>query len=761
MNALLASGLLLLSLANTDPIASGALGGAIPMRRAVAVRAAETIHVDGRPNETVWGRAPITSDFREREPGLGDKPPVKTTVQVAYDENALYFFVVAETEGPDDIVVRTLRRDSYSIFSDDSIAIKIDPHHDRRTGLTFAANADGAQFEAMTLEDGRVGIRAWDAVWEVESQRTPTGFSLEFRIPFAVLGIKGGDAVEMGLDITRDHSRRNATYDWRLIVPPRHPVSASSFGILEGLTNIEAKRALEIVPYFAARTDFSHSFSIDPRRSQNLALGGDLRLQVGRGSYVEGTVLTDFAQVEADEVQVARDRFPLFFPERRPFFLNGLDVFNFGQPKTAQLFFSRRIGLDAGRPVAIGGGAKAYGRVGPIAYGFLNVQTLRSLPAGNDPDGIRVSPHNVTVARLRAQAGPHLTVGVIGLGRHVLQASDEDAFSGGLDVELRSVDGKWRNYAFVASSWYRTPKTETSHASPTKIEDLGHGAGEELGASASNAFEYQGLYVRPKLSWLWSDSDFQAPLGFYRRPGTAEQRAEIDFVPRPKILGLREIAFGPRVVVTTDPGYNDLLTTSYGANLSIRFRNGWGAKYENRYRIDDIQNPFELYRYSIDASRYSGARNQIEVSSPRRLWISASAHYQVQDLFGGRTHQGRAGLQLKLTKHFSLSGTYTQRFGHLRDPDDHFNFGFANGKLDVAFTRALLWDTMIRYNVAPGTESLGLQSRLRWRYRPGSDIFLVYRTEQALAPALDGETPKAFHELTLKATFYLRSLLPG
>ena len=155
---------------------------------------------------------------------------------------------------------------------------------------------------------------------------------------------------------------RAADIDWSLIPPQLGGLSSSAHGDLTGLNDLTTSKALEVIPFVTARSDFSRKFTVDPRRQANLSGGGDMRLQISPGGYLEATLLTDFAQVEADEVQVARDRFPLFFPERRPFFLNGLDVVNFGREREAQLFFSRRIGLDAGQPVPIASGLKAYGR---------------------------------------------------------------------------------------------------------------------------------------------------------------------------------------------------------------------------------------------------------------------------------------------------------------------------------------------------------------------------------------------------------------
>ena len=149
----------------------------------------------------------------------------------------------------------------------------------------------------------------------------------------------------MGFNVSVGDASRGADIDWSLIPPQLGGLASSAHGDLTGLRNVNASRAVEMIPFVSARTDFEPTFTVDPRARPNLGAGGDVRVQISPGGYVEGTLLTDFAQVEADEVQVARDRFPLFFPERRPFFLNGLDVVNFGREREAQLFFSRKICL--------------------------------------------------------------------------------------------------------------------------------------------------------------------------------------------------------------------------------------------------------------------------------------------------------------------------------------------------------------------------------------------------------------------------------
>ena len=745
------------------------LAESVPPRHIEAIRTRAPIVVDGEATDEVWSRAPVGTDFVERTPGLGDAPPLATRFSVAYDDAALYVLVVCEVEGPEDMQVRTLRRDSGGIYADDTVTIKLDPHFDRRSAVTFGANVDGAQIDSMALEDGRVWIREWDAVWQVETSRHEDHYILEYRIPFAVLGLSGGaggaqgasEALSMGLDLSRDHARRNATYDWRVFVPPRSPASASAFGTLGGIRDINPRRAIEYTPFLVTRTDFSRVFTVDPRRVPNLAVGADLRVQAGKASFVEGSFLTDFAQVEVDEVQIARDRFPLFFPERRPFFINGLDVFNFGAAAQGQLFFSRRIGLDGGVPIPIIGGAKGYGRAGIVSWGVLNVQTMRSFAHDPEDDDFESTPpENFTVGRLRVQTGRRLILGGIATGKARFEEDGHDVFSGGIDAELRSLDGKLRGYGFVATTWRETPASAAEFDELGELVEAAAPVDDELGASARLLVQCQGLYVRPELEWLWSDEKFQAPLGFYRRPGTARNRARVLFAPRPRVLGLRDVQFGPVATVETTPSYDELLTVSYGSDLSFNWNAGWQLRYEVRSRRDEVRDPFELYLYTIDPKLYSGQRHRLRFETPGRLWIRAVADYAYEQAFGGETHSARFELRTRFGKHFAFEGSYTQLLGYVEHPDQRYNFGFFNGTVDVAFTRWLHWDTLLRGSFAPNAERFGMQSRVRWRYRQGSDLFVVYRADLPLGPEVIGGAPREpFHEFTVKLSFYLRALL--
>jgi hypothetical protein len=713
-----------------------------------AIRTIDRIVVDGRASERTWQRAAVDDRFVEQQPKLGAKPDVRTSIRVAYDDLALYVLVDAQAT-PGELRVRTLRRDNEGIFADDAVYVKIDANHDHRNGYLFGVNAEGAQIDALGLDDGRELVLQWDGVWEAEVERRDDGYTAEFRIPLAILGIKRASERTLGLHVSRDRPRGNATYDWRLIVPPRSRMAASQFGDLTGLRHLEARRAIEYTPYALARTTLRPGFSVDPRLRPNIANGGDVRVQIGAGSYVEASLLTDFAQVEADEVQVARDRFPLFFPERRPFFLNGLDVFEFGLPREAQLLFSRRIGLVDGSPIALLGGAKVYGRAGSLAYGVLHVQTLGSPSVPSR--GVAASPpDSVSVGRVRVRLAPSFNLGLLAMGRHRFGEADADHAAGGIDGLLLSRDGHFRWYSVAAGTFNQYPARAAEDGA--SAADVATSATRELGSSAATQAEYRGLFVRPLLSWSWSDRGFDPALGFYRRTGTSKQTAGLSLVPRPRRLGLREVTFGPSFTIETDAAYTRRIGQQLQGFAEASWRNGVELLYGVVSFVDDVAQPFVLYGHEIEARRYHGLRHLVEIESPERRAVEAELAYEYIELFGGRVHQPSAAVTARAGKHFTVAGAYTHRVGYLDNRERRLNFGFANANVDVAITRSLAFDVLLRVDLSPEEPRVGMQTRLRWRFAPGSDLFVVYRSDHPLHGA-------AFHELTVKVAVYLRALV--
>lgn len=715
----------------------------IPQKSMTAVRSDEPMRIDGHANERVWSKAPISGGFVERSPNLGGKPPLSTTIQASYDDDNLYVLVRGEL-AEDRVRIQTLRRDSGDIFSDDAVSVKIDPLHDRRTVYAFAANVAGVQFDSLTLEDGRVNFRRWDGLWEASGQREGNSFRIEYRIPFYVLGIKNRSSIEMGFNVTRMDPTRAADYDWRLIPPPRSPVAASTFGILRGLSTKKTTPVLEVVPYAVASTDFSRRFSLDPRKASNLGVGADLRYQVGQGSYVEGSILTDFSQVDLDQVIVANDRFPLYFPEQRPFFLNGSDVFNFGLAQQAQLFFTRRVALD-GLAAPVLGGLKAYGRNPKLSYGVMSVQT-----ASVWRDELQEKPpENFSALRLRSQVMPSLALGVIGLGRKRFDAGTGDALSLGVDVDVQSPDRQFRSYSFFASSWEKkTPEvSSTSKKEPEK---------SDWGTSLSNRTEYQGLYLRPAFTWIWSDKTFSAPLGFYERPNTAQHQAEINVVPRPDILGLRDVEIRPRFTAVSTPDYRSLLTYEGRMDLALHFKSNWHGGYFFKGVQDKVLDDFTLFGdQKVATGEYEHRTHTLWMTSPSQWPLSTWLSFEVGSRFGGTYRRLEGEFNLRLGRYFLAKGSYAQFWGKLPTSPKAYFVNSANGQLVTALSTKLVFDAMLRMDLTPGRKQVGSQARMRWRFLPGSDLFVVYANQFPVGASGLKKGPAPDHRLSLKLSWYL------
>jgi hypothetical protein len=392
-----------------------------------------------------------------------------------------------------------------------------------------------------------------------------------------------------------------------------------------------------------------------------------------------------------------------------------------------------------------------------VQYGVLNVQTLAT---PDDPSRgiVHNDPSNATVGRIRVQATRTLNVGMMMLGEHRFETDDGGYAGGGVDAQYLARDGRLQYYGFVAGSWAEQPGT------PTVVEGSDIVAAPipgkpDVGSSAHSFLQYRGLFVRPSLLWLWSDRDFDPRLGFYRRTGATRQQANIDFAPRPAALGLREIVFGPQYSIETTPGYDTRLGQEARARAQANWRGGSELGYEVAHFVDDVQAPFELYLHEVEAKEYTGFRQRVNAKTPSRRALEVDGSYEYIELFGGAAHQPSGSVTGRFGKHLTVSGRYTHLIGHLEDRREEFNFGFANGNVDIAITRNLAFDNLLRVDLSPSRERVGVQSRLRWRFLPGSDLFVVYRTDQPIGVDPIDELRRPFHEFTVKFTYYLRAFL--
>jgi len=408
-----------------------------------AVRRATPITLDGALTDPAWAAAEPVTEFRQDEPDQGALPTERTEVRVVFDDEAIYVGARLFDSAPDSIVGRLARRDNQVVS--DRFSLYLDPYHDRRTGVFFGINAAGTMYDG-TLYNDDWNDDTWDGIWEAKVAHDSLGWSVEMRIPYSQLRFQQSDRYLWGINFRRDLARRNEQA--LLAYTPRSESGfVSRFFDLEGIEAVRPPRRLEFLPYVTSKAEFLDHAAGDPfnsGRRLKATAGADFKLGIGSNLTLDATVNPDFGQVEVDPAVVNLTDVETFYPEKRPFFIEGANIFDFGFGGAnnfwgfnwpgPDLFYSRRIGRppQGGLPDAsyadvpdgttILGAAKLSGKIGrSLSVGTLSALTSRETARLQGPGGrfqAEVEPltsYNVVRAR-REFAEGRQSLGLIGTG---------------------------------------------------------------------------------------------------------------------------------------------------------------------------------------------------------------------------------------------------------------------------------------------------------------------------------------------------------
>ncbi len=431
-----------------------------PVRTVAATRAARAPVIDGRDDDPVWREAPAITEFQEWRPTEGGPPKLPTEAKIAYDAGNLYVLVSCFDPHPDSIITVLARRDYFT--PSDMVWLFLDSYHDRRTGYEFGVNPSGVKLDAQIYNDGNEDF-AWDAVWDVATRRDSLGWTAEFRIPLSQLRYGRQRQHTFGLTIDRDLYRYSQRVSWPLFRQSKAGF-VSQFGDVPGFDDLEAPRRLEAAPYLVTK-NVSEFTPTGLGRTQDLALGGDVKYRVASNLTLDATLNPDFGQVEADPAVLNLSAFETFFREQRPFFVAGRGLFQFDvncsdvNCNGEGLVYSRRIGrapelagtyndnISAAFTRILGAG-KLTGRLpGGLTIGALDAVTQHVTGVG----GQTIEPTtNYGVVRLRQD----LRGGETSIGGIVTAVNrDNDAFTspflrrsayvGATDFRHRFPGGKW------------------------------------------------------------------------------------------------------------------------------------------------------------------------------------------------------------------------------------------------------------------------------------------------------------------------------
>jgi hypothetical protein len=400
--------------------------------------------VDGEIRaEELWQSIPLAKELIQLKPSFGAPVSEKTEIRVAYSKTTFYVAVVCYDSEPDKIVVSDSRRDA-DLNDEDSFLFIIDTYNDQQNGFLFGTNALGMEYDAQIDNEGKGNFSAnrqqggviggtnvnWDATWSVKSQLGDYGWSAEFAIPLRSLRFAAGENKMWGLNFRRNISKNTETAYWTSLPLGFDMKRLALAGKLTGL-NLKNPGNLKLIPYGLVQG--INDQSVSPSTTDtNAEVGLDVKYSITPSLTLDLTYNTDFAQVEVDDQQINLDRFNLFFPEKRAFFLENAGQFSVGSPGEVDLFFSRRIGLaEDGSVVPIIGGARVSGKVGQTNVGLLSMFT-------EDIESVGIQENNFSVARVNHNFGnSRSSLGGIFVNRQGLAGLDDDY------NRVFAIDGKW------------------------------------------------------------------------------------------------------------------------------------------------------------------------------------------------------------------------------------------------------------------------------------------------------------------------------
>ncbi|HZE08125.1 MAG TPA: DUF5916 domain-containing protein [Gemmatimonadaceae bacterium] len=437
-----------------------------------ASRLSGSISIDGKLDEPAWAAAVPATDFMQSYPNVGAKPTDSTSVRVLYDDDALYVGVRMFDSDPKLIAAQLARRDATGIYSD-WLHVMIDSYRDRRTSFRFSVNPRGVQKDVLEYNDNNGEDVNWDAVWQVATTVDTAGWTAEYRIPFSQLrfsSVPKGTERLWGFQVMRDVARRNERDSWS---PWKQtdPGFVSFEGDLAGIVDIPTPRRLEIMPYVSGKLTRAPGDAANPFYRANdtkPSAGADLKYGLPNGLTLTATANPDFGQVEVDPAVVNLSAYETFFPEKRPFFVEGSNLFNIGSINggpsfgSQQIFYSRRIGrppqrfpdgqfVDAPDATTILGAGKLTGKVGAWSVGVLNALTseenARVLGANNLESSTPVEPlSNYFVGRVSHDfrgGNTIISVGGTAVNRDLADTVFKNLLRSSADVGSLDFEHRW------------------------------------------------------------------------------------------------------------------------------------------------------------------------------------------------------------------------------------------------------------------------------------------------------------------------------
>ncbi len=674
-----------------------------------AVRVAQPLRVDGKLDEAPYAETEAIGGFLQQEPNEGQPATERTEAWVFFDDTNLYVSARNWDTHPDRIVANEMRRDTAQLRQNDTFAVLLDTYHDRRNAFLFYANPIGG-FSDQQITDENPPNVDWNTIWVVKTGRFDGGWTIEMAIPFKSLRYGPGRDQTWGINLRRVVRWKN---EWthlvqipRALTTFRGILKVSSAATLVGLQVPSARPNIELKPY--GISSVSTDNTVRPIVTNDLAarLGGDAKYGITPNLTADFTVRTDFAQVEVDEQQVNLTRFNLFFPEKRDFFLEGQGVFAFagrqssglnaGVGDTPYLFFSRRIGLDAGRSIPLQAGGRLTGKAGKFSIGALNVET------GKDP-AVNVNAANFTVFRVKRDILRRSAVGAMFTHRTTLVGKTGTNDGYGVDAAF----GFFQNLrmdGFVA-------RTRTDGRD-----------GDDL--SYRGFLDYNADKFGVQAERLEVEKNFNPEIGFVRRLDMRRNYGMLRYSPRPKsIPHVRRLSFQGSLNYTTNTT-NRLDTRQVVAQMQTEFTNSDLAIVSFTPQFERLVAPFAIATgVRIPVGGYDYHTTHLEYQGGQQRRYSGTILFETGTFYSGTKRSfGVSAARIQVTPQMSLEPSMQVDWVHLAEGD--FTARVVRNRATYTLTPRIYVSGIVQYNST--NASVGSNLRFRWEYRPGSEVFVVY-----------------------------------
>ncbi len=671
--------------------------------------------VSGDP---AWSNVPAFDTFWQQAPNDGEPASERTEIRIAYTKETFYVSAILYDRNPQDIIVSDSRRDA-SLDDTDSFRFILDTYRDSQNGFVFGTNPAGIEYDAQVTNAGQGGFGGggggsfgggrqrrgsggglnlnWDGAWEVATITTESGWSVEFAIPFRTLRFPGTDIQTWGINFQRNIRRRNEKSFWAPLPRQYTLTRVALAGEVRGI-QVPSPRNLKIMPYVLSNSQQDYEI-VDSELENTGDFGLDLKYSVTSSLTLDATYNTDFAQVEVDEQQVNLDRFSLFFPEKRPFFLENAGLFSVGERSEVELFFSRRIGIDEnGGSVPIVAGGRLSGQVGAFKVGLLEMQTES---VGDD-----IQSNNFGVARVVREFKNRSSLGLLFTNRQGTGKLAEDNDYN----RLLSVDGQLgigvngHIKGFFAQSV--TPDVSDNEFA-FRVD----------GSYSTESVTYSGGYTEVA-------NHFNPEIGFLRRSNYRKASLSIFSRIRPNdFLSLQEIR--PHTSMWGYWGRDDAFQETGYVHLDSHweFKNAWEIHTGFNIRRDGVREEFEISDgVIVPADTYDHTEIAIVAQTDSSDPVNVRIRTTVGGFFGG--DKVSLSPSLKIRKGEALSTEFSLSYNQVDLPGGSFTTNLFRVRVNYSFSTRVFIQLLGQYNDSDDIWSAN--ARFGWLRAANTGLFVVY-----------------------------------